>query len=75
MRRVIDRMCVVVLCLLGVTALEAQQPPAFPGPRLVRVTGVFVPASGEPAAEVETLTLALYAEETGACRCGRRPRT
>jgi hypothetical protein len=58
----------VLLCLLAATALHAQQPPSSTVttvPRLVRVTSAFVPANGLPVAPVETVTLAIYAEETG----------
>jgi hypothetical protein len=55
-----------MFCLLTVTAVHAQtlqQSPAVP--RVIRVTGVFVPATGQPAGPVETLTLAIYADEKG----------
>ena len=56
--------------LVAATTLHAQ-PASTPSaavmtvPRLVLVTGTFAPATGLPAAPVETATLALYAEETG----------
>ena len=45
--------------------LEAQQMLTATVPRLVRLTGTFRPADGRPAAPVETVTLAIYAEENG----------
>jgi hypothetical protein len=61
------RVVTVVLCLLAATTLSAQQSsstgPAVP--RLVRVTGMFAPATHMPPAPVETVTLAIYADETG----------
>ena len=62
-------MAVVWLCLFAATPLHAQ-PASVPSatvmtvPRLVLVTGTFIPATGLPAAPVETVTLAVYAEET-----------
>ena len=63
-------MAVVWPCLCAATTLHAQ-PASVPSaavmtvPRLVLVTGTFAPATGLPAAPVETVTLAVYAEETG----------
>jgi hypothetical protein len=68
MRRVPTRVVALVLSLLAATALSAQQSTPSTGPavpRLVRVTGTFVPATHMPAAPVETVTLAIYAEESG----------
>ncbi len=68
MRRVIARVSTVLLCLLSATALHAQPAPSSAVtavPRLVRVTSTFVPANGRPAAPVEAVTMAIYAEETG----------
>jgi hypothetical protein len=68
MRLVTSRVSTVLLCVLSATALHAQQAPSpavTTVPRLVRVTGTWVPANGLPAAPVETVTLAIYAEETG----------
>ena len=68
MRLAPARVSTVLLCLLSATALHAQQPPSSvvtAVPPLVRVTSAFVPANGLPAAPVETVTLAIYAEETG----------
>jgi Chaperone of endosialidase len=58
----------VVLCALPATVLEAQQAPpsaATVVPRLVRFASTFVPANGLPAAPLETVTLAIYADATG----------
>ena len=63
-------MAVAWPCLFAATTLYAQ-PASVPSatvmtvPRLVLVTGTFTPATGLPAAPVETVTLAVYAEETG----------
>ena len=67
MHLVTARASIGLLCLLSATALHAQQTPSSTGtvPRLVRVSSSFSPANGLPAAPVETVTLAIYAEETG----------
>jgi hypothetical protein len=68
MRSVTACVATALLCLLSATALYAQQASSSAVtavPRLVRVTGTFVPVGGTPAASVETVTLAIYAEETG----------
>jgi hypothetical protein len=68
MRLVTVRVSIALLCVLSANALHAQQTPpsAVPAvPRLVRVNSTFVPANGLPAAPVETVTLAIYAEEKG----------
>jgi trimeric autotransporter adhesin len=44
---------------------EAQQTSPATIPRVVRLTGTFVPANGQPAAPVETVTLSIYADEAG----------
>lgn len=63
------RICVpLVLLLLAAPRLQAQSPSASPSsavPRVVRLTGTFVPANGLAPAPVETVTLAIYADETG----------
>jgi hypothetical protein len=67
MRSLVPRVLLVGLCLLS-TPLRAQQataPTVTTVPRLVGVTGSFTPADGLPAAQVETLTLSIYSEETG----------
>jgi hypothetical protein len=68
MRQVTVCVATALLCLICATALHAQQPPpsaVTAVPRLVRVTGTIVPADGQPAAPVESVTLAIYADETG----------
>ena len=68
MRHAALRVCLALLCLVVVRSASAQS--SSPGattsvPRIVRVTGVFVPANGMPPAPVETITLAIYGEESG----------
>ncbi len=60
----------VSLCLSSVSLAHAQPAPSDTSPTatvppLVRVDGVFAPADGLAPAAVETVTLALYAEEAG----------
>ena len=58
----------VLLSLLSATVLCAQQSPTPPPnsvPRVIPVSGVFVPANGEPAGRVETATVAIYTEQEG----------
>jgi hypothetical protein len=58
---------VALASLLSAAPLHAQ-PPAAPTatvPRVVRLSGVFQPANGYPAAPVEMVTFAIYADETG----------
>ena len=69
-QRIVSAIAMVWPCLFAATTLHAQ-PASAPAatvmtvPRLVLVTGTFTPATGLPAAPVETVTLAVYAEETG----------
>ena len=68
MRHAALRVCLALLCLVVVRSASAQS--SSPGattsvPRIVRVTGVFVPANGMPPAPVETITLAIYGDESG----------
>lgn len=68
MRVAITPVVLVVLCLLASPVLYAQPstsstPPAVP--RVVRLTGSFVPANGLPSSPVETVTLAILRDETG----------
>lgn len=66
MRDVAARLSVALICLLTATAAHAQPPQRSTAvPKVVRVTGVFVPANGQPAGQVETVTLAIYADEKG----------
>ena len=46
-------------------AVEAQQASTASVPHVVRVTGIVHSADGLPAAHVETVTLSIYADETG----------
>ncbi len=69
MPRVLLPIPLVVLSLLSASALHGQSPTwssAGPGvPRVVRLSGTFVPANGLPSSPVETVTLAIYGDETG----------
>ena len=59
---------ITVSCLLFAAPIQAQQSTSSSTigvPRLIRVTGSFRPANGLPAARVEIVTLAIYAEENG----------
>jgi hypothetical protein len=55
----------VYVFALAVTSAHAQSPTVTSVPRIVRVTSTFHPADGKPPAAVETMTLSIYAEETG----------
>lgn len=58
--------CVMfALVVLPGSSAYSQTPAATTVPRVVRVSGTFAPANQRPSASVETLTLAIYAEETG----------
>jgi hypothetical protein len=62
------RVLAIWLCLLTATVVHAQQAPSSTVttvPRLVRIASTFVPSDGLPPAPVETVTLAIYAEESG----------
>jgi hypothetical protein len=68
MRHVAARVSVGLVCLLTATILHAQQSSrsaADSVPRVMHMTGVFMPANGQPAGSVETVTVAIYAEEQG----------
>ena len=69
MQRVHLRTALLVLVLLTAPALHAQAPAsssALPAvPRVVRLTGTFVPANGLPSSPIETVTLAIYSDENG----------
>jgi endosialidase-like protein len=57
---------VAVLLALFVSSSPARaQSPDQSVPRLINITGVFRPADGQPPAAVETVTLAIYADEQG----------
>jgi hypothetical protein len=55
----------VYVFAIAATPAHAQSPTVTSVPRIVRVTSTFHPADGRPPAAVETMTLSLYAEETG----------
>jgi len=59
---------VTLLCVAASASFRAQAPQSSPAagvPRLVPVAGMFTPADGRPRAPVETVTLSIYAEQTG----------
>ena len=73
MRRISGALFVVVVLLstsIAVFAQDAQsgrarpQPDTASVPRVIRITGTLTPADGRPLAEVEIITLRLYAEES-----------
>jgi endosialidase-like protein len=49
----------------GVAFAQSAPDPSVSIPRLITITGVYRPADGRPPAAVETVTLSVYAEETG----------
>jgi hypothetical protein len=53
----------IVAALAQTTARAQSQDQSVP--RLINITGVFRPADGQPAATVETVTLAIYADPQG----------
>ena len=55
----------VYVFAIAATPAHAQSPTVTSVPRIVRVTSTFHPADGKPPAAVETMTLSIYAEETG----------
>ena len=55
----------VYVFAIAATPAHAQSPTVTSVPRIVRVTSTFHPADGKPPATVETMTLSIYAEETG----------
>jgi len=61
------RASAVLLLLLSATVLYAQESPSTPNsvPRVVPVSGVFIPVNGQPAGRVETVTVAIYADQEG----------
>src|SRR5580693_7061741 len=55
-----------LLCLFCAAVAYAQQPqPTATVPKLVRFSGSFRPANGLPAQTVESVTLAVYRDQTG----------
>src|SRR3954469_8732893 len=67
MRDVNTALLIVVLLSLptSVALAQSDQQPTASVPRLINITGVFRPADGQPPAAVETVTLAIYADEQG----------
>jgi hypothetical protein len=63
------RALLVIVAIFCCPRLVFAQSPraAFPDqvPHLIKITGVFHPADGQPAGAVETVTLAIYAEPEG----------
>src|SRR5688572_12536190 len=55
----------VCVFAIALTTAHAQSPTVTSVPRIVRVTSTFHPADGKPPAAVETMSLSIYAEETG----------
>ena len=63
MRRLCLYIPLLVLVLLAPAALYAQAPAwSAVVPRVIRLTGTFVPASGLTPSPVETVTLAIFAD-------------
>jgi hypothetical protein len=66
MRDIRPRITAALLCLYCATVAYAQQPqPTAAVPKLVRFSGSFRPANGLPAQSVESVTLAVYRDQTG----------
>ena len=66
MRQLAARVSVSFVCLLTATIVSAQQSSRSDAvPRVMHITGVVAPANGKSAGSVETITLAIYAEENG----------
>ena len=70
MRRVDVALAGYLVVLLSPTVFFAQAPQqsqstSMSVPRLIRLTGTFRPADGQNPLSVETVTVAIYAEETG----------
>jgi hypothetical protein len=68
--RVFTAALALIIALISPTNLLAQSPQSTLSlstsvPRLINITGVFRPADGSQPAPVETVMLAVYAEETG----------
>jgi hypothetical protein len=65
-----------VLILLATSQATAQTPLQEPSvPRLITISGTFRPADGLPSAAVETITLAIYAEQEGGTPVWRETQT
>ena len=67
MNVLLARLSILSVCVFAIAATpaHAQSPTVTSVPRIVRVTSTFHPADGKPPAAVETMTLSIYAEETG----------
>src|SRR4051812_40080315 len=68
MRHLAARVSMGLVCVFTATIVSAQQSSrsaAESVPRVMHMTGVFVPANGQPVASVETVTVAIYAAEKG----------
>lgn len=64
--RHLARVSVGFVCLLTATIVSAQQSSRSDSvPRVMHISGVVAPANGKSAGSVETVTLAIYAEEKG----------
>src|SRR5687767_9504453 len=67
MNVLLARVSILSACVFAIalTPAGAQSQTATSVPRIVRVTSSFRPADGKPPAPAETMTLSIYAEETG----------
>ncbi len=60
------RLAVILLLTVPIPVrAQSSQAPAVAMPRLISVSGTLRPADGQPPAAVETVTLAIYGEESG----------
>jgi Chaperone of endosialidase len=60
------RLAVILLLTVPIPVLaQSSQAPSVSIPRLISVSGTIRPVDGQPTAAVETVTLAIYGEETG----------
>jgi endosialidase-like protein len=66
MRTIYSGLAAVVIGVVWSNAATAQSPVSQVSvPRVITVTGVFQPVDGQPPQAVETVTLAVYAEQVG----------
>ena len=65
MRIILLRLAVTLVVSVVVAPLAAQQPAIVTVPREMWISNVFRPANGLPPDPVESVTLAIYAEENG----------
>jgi hypothetical protein len=56
---------IVLVLSSAVSAQSSSSASSQSVPRLINITGVFRPASGQPTGPVETITLSIYAESEG----------